>query len=88
MMLTCTQNNSIQSQNSTESKERSSSSKIQNGNIERQTHYPAEDIRLKDKPQQHLLSSPPVSQVSLVSNAYQDDDDDDGLLEPGNNYFN
>lgn len=51
---------------------------MQNGNNERQLRYPAEDIRLKNKPQtQNVVPIPVVQQVPLVSNVYQDDDDDD-----------
>jgi hypothetical protein len=52
--------------------------KIENGNIEKQMRYPAEDIRFKNKPlTQNVVSIPVMQQAPLVSNTYQDDDDDE-----------
>ncbi|CAF3633254.1 unnamed protein product [Rotaria sp. Silwood1] len=67
-------------------REKNSSLKTQNGNIERPIRYPAEDIRFKNKPQQeNIISIPVVQQVPLVSNVYQDDDEDDEELTEHNN---
>ncbi|UJR09280.1 hypothetical protein I4U23_013525 [Adineta vaga] len=57
-------------------------SKTENGNMDRALHYPAEDIRMKNKAQtQNVIPVPIIQQVPLVSNAYQDDDDDDDEVE-------
>lgn len=60
--------------------------KIENGNLEKQMRYPAEDIRFKNKPQpQTTVPIPVIPQVPLVSNIYQDEDDEEEQSEKSNN---
>ena len=48
---------------------------IENGNIQSQMRYPAEDIRFKNKPQ--TQNTPIIAPAPLVSDAYQDEDDEE-----------
>lgn len=65
-------------QNNNLIKEKVPPPKLQNGTVDKQIRYPAEDIRFKNKPQQENVAPiPVVQQTTLVSNIYEDDDEDD-----------
>jgi len=73
-----TKPNTNRVENNNTSREKVSSTKMENGNNERPMRYPAEDIRFKNKPPiQNIVPIPIVQQAPLVSNVYQDDDEEE-----------